>query len=86
MTKQNWLDDFAYNLFEMMDYANTSQAELSRLTGLTRQNIIRFLKGEAVPSMIAIINIAKALECEIDELVKLDEIIELQERNLKDGY
>lgn len=77
MTKQKWLDDFAYNLFEMMDYANTSQAELSRLTGLTRQNIIRFLKGEAVPSMIAIINIAKALECEIDELVKLDEIVEL---------
>lgn len=77
MTKQKWLDDFAYNLFEMMDYTNTTQAELSRLTGLTRQNIIRFLKGEAIPSMIAIINIAKALECEIEELVKLDEIIEL---------
>jgi transcriptional regulator with XRE-family HTH domain len=77
MTKQKWLDDFAYNLFEMMDYANTSQAELSRLTGLTRQIIIRFLKAEAVPSMIAIINIAKALECDIDELVKLDEIVEL---------
>jgi transcriptional regulator with XRE-family HTH domain len=77
MTKQKWLDDFAYNLFEMMDYTNTSQAELSRLTGLTRQNIIRFLKAEAVPSMIAVINIAKALDCEIDELVKLDEIVEL---------
>ena len=77
MTKQKWLDDFAYNLFEMMDYKNTSQAELSRLTGLSRQNIIRFLSGSAVPSMIAIINISKALDCEIDELVKLDEIIEL---------
>lgn len=77
MTKQKWLDDFAYNLFEMMDYTNTSQAELCRLTGLSRQNIIRFLSGSAVPSMIAIINISKALDCEIDELVKLDEIIEL---------
>lgn len=77
MTKQKWLDDFAYNLFELMDYANTSQAELSRLTGLSRQTIISYLKGSTVPSMIAIVNISKALDCEIDELVKLDEIIEL---------
>jgi DNA-binding XRE family transcriptional regulator len=77
MTKQKWLDDFAYNLFEMMDYTNTSQAELSRLTGLSRQTIISYTKGSTVPSMIAIINIAKALECDIEELVKLDEFIEL---------
>lgn len=77
MTKQKWLDDFAFNLCEMLDYTNTSQTELSRLTGLSRQTIIGYLNGTNVPSMIAIINIAKALECEIDELVKLDEIIEL---------
>lgn len=77
MTKQKWLDDFAYNLFEMMDYTNTTQAELSRLAGLSRQTIIGYLKGTTAPSMIAIINISKALDCEIDELVKLDEIIEL---------
>lgn len=77
MTKQKWLDDFAFNLCEMLDYTNTSQTELSRLTGLSRQTIIGYLNGTNVPSMIAIINISKALECEIDELVKLDEIIEL---------
>lgn len=77
MTKQKWLDDFAFNLCEMLDYTNTSQTELSRLTGLSRQTIIGYLNGTNVPSMIAIINIAKALDCEIEELVKLDEIIEL---------
>ena len=77
MTKQKWLDDFAYNLFEMMDYTNTSQAELSRLTGLSRQTIIGYLKGTTVPSGIALVNISKALDCEIEELVNVTEFIDL---------
>ena len=77
MTKKEWLDDFSYKLFEMMDYANTSQSELARLTGLTRQTILNYLNGSTVPSMIAIINIAKALDCEISDLVDLDNFIEL---------
>ena len=77
MKKQKWLDDFAYNLFEMMDYTNTSQRELSELTGLSRQTIIRYLSGSTAPSMIAILNISKALDCEIEELINMDEIVEL---------
>ena len=76
MTKEKWLDDFSYNLSEMMDFTNTSQRELAKMTGLSPATINGYLKGTIMPSAIAVINIAIVLECNIDELINMNEFIE----------
>lgn len=66
---------FASNLKEMLDYNNTSQKELSEDTGISEATISYYMRGERIPSLKNVLNIAYALECKFSELISIDEFI-----------
>ncbi len=69
MSEYEWMKIFANNLRETMFDYNMSQRELAEETGLSESTISRYLNRQAVPSLFAIINIAYALNCDIDDLI-----------------
>ena len=69
MSETEWLKIFAHNLREMLFDCNMSQRELADETGLSESTISRYLSRQTVPSLFAIINIAYALNCDINDLI-----------------
>lgn len=69
MTELEWIDIFGDNLRDMLDDANMTQRELADETGLAESSISRYIHKEMAPSFKAIINIAYALDCSIDDLI-----------------
>lgn len=69
MTELEWLDIFGDNLAEMLQDANMSQRDLADEAGLAESTISYYIHKEKIPGLKAIINIAYALDCSIDELI-----------------
>lgn len=69
MSEFEWLDIFGDNLRDMLIDANMTQRELADETGLTEATISRYIQKQRIPTLRAIINIAYALGCDVDELV-----------------
>ena len=59
----------AYNLIELMDIRGFSQNTLAEATGLGRGSINNYINGKATPSITALIKIARALNCEVGDLI-----------------
>ena len=58
----NW----SQKVHELMNKKGVNQKQLSKLSGITESSLSRYLKGEIVPRMDVIVNIAKALQVETD--------------------
>ena len=58
---------------ELMKKKGVNQKQLSKLSGITESSISRYLKGEIVPRMDVIVNVAKALQVETDYFLEEDE-------------
>ena len=67
---------FGDNLAELLEWANTSQKELAEDTGLSESTISRYVRGETMPTLKNIVNIAYALDCDIDELITVIDYVE----------
>lgn len=68
MSEQQWLDEFANYLRDRIDEYGATQAEFAEDCGLAKSTISRYLKGQAVPSIFALINMSHVLGCSIDDL------------------
>lgn len=76
MTKGEWIKNFSSNLSSMLFEANMSQEELADASGVSQAAISRYLSGQRAPDLRSVNNIAYALDCDIDDLVNFDEMIE----------
>lgn len=75
MSEVKWLKEFGYQLQRQLEYAWMTRAELAEVTGLTVATISRYISGQQKPSVTNVMNIARALDCDIDMLVNVEEDI-----------
>lgn len=76
MTETEFMRQFGDNLTFVMKRSHMSQNELSKATGINRTSINRYVNGERIPPLKNVINMANVMNCDIDELIDVDELIE----------
>lgn len=76
MDKKEWMGEFGNNLRSLLREEGITQKQLSKESGISQSEISRFIKGSQMPSVKAVINIAYALDCDTDDLVNFDDMIE----------
>lgn len=76
MKKEEWRYDFVKNLRGMMGENGINQIELAKKSNLSKETINKYLNAQRYPSAIAIVNLAHALGCNIDDLVWTYDLIE----------
>lgn len=75
MTRDEWKEIFGGNLAGVLQDYRMSQNELAKLSDLSPGMISDYINGWTAPSIFALINIVKALDVEIDELVDVGDTI-----------
>lgn len=68
MSQQEWIDIFADNLRDKIIEYGATQAEFADDCGLAKSTVSRYLKGQTIPSIFALVNMSHVLGCSIDEL------------------
>lgn len=76
MKKQDWLMDFRRNLIGMMREKNMNQRELAEKSKISEVTISRYLNCHRYPSAIALVNLAHALECDLEDLAWQYDLVE----------
>lgn len=76
MSESEWLDIFGSNLSNMLKKAGFTQRELAEETELSEATISSYINSRKLPGIKAIINIAYALDCSVDDLVDFGEMIQ----------
>lgn len=76
MTEYKLMRDFGENLQYLLEEANMSQSELAEESRLSTSTISCYIRGERMPTLKSIVNIAIALGCEYDELIDIYELVE----------
>lgn len=69
MTEAEWLDIFSKNLIEIMRDVGITQRELADETGLSEASISCYIRKIKMPGVRALVNIAYALDCSLNELM-----------------
>lgn len=75
MSEQEWLENFSDNLQILLKDANMSQNELAEESGLSKGTISKYIHKTKMPGAKALINIAYALDCTLEELMDFGEPI-----------
>ena len=77
MTEQEWREEFAHRL-QVLSYQKKhyNKKQLAEASGLSEKTIGRYRRGERTPDAISISKIARALDCNVDELIPVEEITE----------
>ena len=76
MKREEWKETFAENLKSILDERGMTQRELAEDSGVSTTAISEYISKRQTPNIMAIINIAYALDMEVSELVDFDERIE----------
>lgn len=76
MTEIEFLQDFGRQLTQLLKENRMSQSELARRLNMDHTMISRYCRGLAMPSLKTVSNIAYALDCDITDLIYIDEPIE----------
>lgn len=61
---------FAYNLVDRMRTKGFGQASLAEKTGLSTATINKYINKLATPTITNLIRIAKALDCDVEDLIE----------------
>lgn len=61
--------EFSANLRYLMNEKEMGQRELSKRSGISRSTIQDYLNQKTLPGYQAIVNLAYALECDLDDLI-----------------
>lgn len=69
LKKEEWRNDFVRNLSGMMNEENISQTELAKRSNLSKETINKYLNYQRYPSAIAVVNLAQALNCDVEDLI-----------------
>lgn len=76
MTEKEFIDIFAENLIDIMQETGTTQRELAKDSHLTEAAISRYLSRDRMVSSRALVNIAIALNCNLDDLVPFYDLVD----------
>jgi transcriptional regulator with XRE-family HTH domain len=77
MTEQEWREEFSDRLRALKwRRRQWNQKELAEASNLSEMTISNYMNASRTPDILAIINIAIALDCRIDELIPAYEMIE----------
>jgi transcriptional regulator with XRE-family HTH domain len=68
MSREMMLQEFSSNIFRLMTGAGMSQSDLARKAKTGRDNISAYVRGKSLPRPKIAQNIAKALNCDINDL------------------
>lgn len=77
MRQTEWKRIFGDNLVGILEEKGMSQRQLARDSGVSVSMINDYINGQRIPSVIATINMAYALDMEVSELVDFDERVEM---------
>jgi transcriptional regulator with XRE-family HTH domain len=77
MTEFRWISEFGRNFQGIMQDAGFTQKQLARATGISEASISNYIHGTTMPKITAIVNIAYALECSVDDLVDFGSRIDI---------
>ena len=69
MTQTEWRKIFASNLYDILRDKGMTQSQLARDTGLSVSRVSDYINEKATPTIFALINMAYALDMNVDELV-----------------
>lgn len=75
MRESEFISIFSDNLRYSMQYANMTQRELSDAIGIDESTISRYLRGQILPTIKNVVNMAYVLDCDISDLVPCDELV-----------
>lgn len=75
MGEYEWLSIFADNLVWLMKQKNTSREELCELANICKGSISRVINKKRIPTIFSLINLANALDEDLDEFLYFDEVI-----------
>lgn len=64
-----WMKCFSKKLREMLEYTNMTQTDLAIESGVSTANISRYINCITMPRASALVNLAYAFNCSVDELV-----------------
>lgn len=76
MSELEWLDIFGDNLRGIIDEYGITQSELAEDIGVSEATISNYIHKKKMPSIKTIINMAYALDMDIDELIDFDDTID----------
>lgn len=57
MSEVEWINIFSGNLRSLLDETGMTQQELANKTGLSKATISKYLNGQVMPSVAALVNI-----------------------------
>ncbi len=78
MSELEWMDIFGDNLRSLLEEQWMSQQELADVTGISKSTISRYINKQCMPSVAALVNIAYALNCEIDDILYFGDRLEFR--------
>lgn len=76
MKETDLVKEFSWNLRDFMEERDYSQGRLAYRSRISQSMISRYLSGSQMPSIKSVINLSIALNCNFEDLVPLDEMIE----------
>lgn len=76
MSEMQWLNIFAGNLVDIMEERGYNQEQLAESSGVSQASISRYIRKKQMPNVKAIINIAYAMDCDVEELIDFGDTIE----------
>ena len=68
MSEVEFIDIFGDNLRSLMEERGYTRRELARESRISHVTISRYLNKERMPTAKSLVNLAFALECDLDEL------------------
>ena len=76
MSELEWMDIFSENLVSTLEEADMTQRELSEMTGLSESSISNYIHKKRLPNAKAIVNLAYALNCSMDDLIDFGDTVD----------
>ena len=77
MRQAEWKRIFSANLVEILKEKGMTQRQLARDCGVSIGMISDYINGRTIPGIVAVINMAYALDMDVGELVDFDERVEM---------
>lgn len=69
MKQNEWKNVFSNNLADILEEKGMSQVQLARDSGVSMSMISDYINKRSVPGVFAIINMAYALDMDVNELI-----------------
>lgn len=76
MTIKEWSDCFSDNLIELMEDRRITQLELAKDSGISIGSINAYVHKQSLPGIKAILNLACALDVDVNELIDFGDTID----------